>query len=129
MKAAKGKKRTAWTVLILVIAIGAGVAAMVGRPGSTQVGHAGHHPNGGVHILPVKTIHPRRDADFHVTTRQLASVEPYFHAKLFARASGTVTSVAKGIHQRVRRGEVLIEIDVPELRKNVAIKESVVAQR
>ena len=127
MKGARRKKRIMWTALVLVIGVGAGAAIMMGRPSSNEVGN----PKGGGEgqTLAVKTIRPKRDPAFQVTTSQLASVEPYFHALLYARASGTVARVTKGINQSVRSGEVLIEIDVPELQQDIAIKEAIVDQR
>jgi HlyD family secretion protein len=129
MKAAKRKKRVIWTALVLLVGVCAAAASLVGHPFSTHVGNTKSAGGADNHNLAVKTIRPKRDDSFQVTTRQLATVEPYFHAKLFARASGTVAVVAKGINQRVQRGEVLIEIDVPELAKDVSIKEAVVDQR
>ncbi len=116
-----------WTAVILLIGVGAAAAALVGRPGATEVGNtkgAGDGP-----AVTVRTIHPKRDPSFQVTTDQLATVEPYFHVKLFARASGSVSFVAKDIQKFVRRGEILIEIDVPDLRQDVIVKEGIVAQR
>jgi membrane fusion protein (multidrug efflux system) len=128
MKGARRKKRIMWAALVLLIGVGAGAAVLMGRPHSNEVG-GNKGADGDRHSLAVKTIRPQRDPAFQVVTRQLATVEPYFHSPLYARASGTVASVAKGIGQRVRRDEVLIEIDVPELQTDIAIKEGVIRQR
>jgi multidrug resistance efflux pump len=80
-------------------------------------------------IVPVKVIRPKRAEGYPVSVQQLAVVEPYYHAHLKARASGVVRTVTHGIGDHVRRGELLIEIDVPDLDKDVEQKGSVVEQR
>lgn len=77
----------------------------------------------------VKVVRPRREANFRITTRQFATVEPYYQAGLRARVTGVVRSVAKDIGEPVRAGELLIDIDVPDLRQAVAQKDAVVLQR
>src|SRR5438105_3880979 len=79
--------------------------------------------------VTVKTFHPKRDRAFTVTFQQYASVEPYYQADLRARASGVVRFIPKDIGARVRQGELLVEIDVPDLRQEVAQKEAVIMQR
>jgi multidrug resistance efflux pump len=80
-------------------------------------------------VVTVKTIHPKRDPSFVVTFQQYANVEPYYQADLRARASGVVKFIPKDIGARVRQGELLVEIDVPDLRQEVAQKEAVIQQR
>src|SRR5262245_7491995 len=77
----------------------------------------------------VKTIRPRPDSAVQVTSQQFATVEPFFQADLKARVSGLVRAVHKDMNDRVRRGELLVEIDVPDLDFDVAQKQSVIAQR
>lgn len=122
------RRQVVLTAVVLLGAVGAAAFALTGKPSSHQVGD----PTGAKAAdrrVPVKTIKPKRDPSFQVTTRQLATVEAYFQEDLRARASGTVSRVAKAIGQPVRRGEVLIEIDAPDLLAEVSLKESVVAQR
>lgn len=78
---------------------------------------------------PVSAVHPRRDANFRVSNQQTATVEPFYQASLRARVSGEVKFVAKDIGEPVRAGELLVEIDVPDLRQAVAHKDAVVEQR
>src|SRR5262245_51560001 len=54
--------------------------------------------------LSVKVVQPKRDANFRITTRQFAVVEPYYQAGLRARVSGVVQSVSKDIGESVRAG-------------------------
>jgi membrane fusion protein (multidrug efflux system) len=77
----------------------------------------------------VKTVHPKRDRAFTVTFHQFATVKPYYQVDLRARASGVVTYIPKDKGARVTQGELLVEIDVPDLRQEVAQKEAVVGQR
>src|SRR5690349_4199475 len=58
--------------------------------------------------LTVKVVRPKRDPGFRVrTTRQYATVEPYYQAGLRARVTGVVRSVSKDIGEPVRAGELL----------------------
>lgn len=79
--------------------------------------------------LQIKVIRPRRDPNFRITTRQFATVEPYYQAGLRARVSGVVRSVTKDIGEPVRAGELLVDIDVPDLRQAVEQKDAVIVQR
>src|SRR5262245_14149159 len=125
------RRRIIWvSVLLLLIAAGAGFMAITGWPWHPVEVAAGHGSESPVEKrLTVKTIRPRLDPAFKVTVRQLASIEPFLEAGLRARASGVVRSVHKEIGERIYQGELLIEIDVPELDQEVAQKESVIDQR
>jgi multidrug efflux pump subunit AcrA (membrane-fusion protein) len=83
----------------------------------------------GEQAVIVKTIHPKRDRSFTVTVQQFATVEPYYQADLRARASGVVKFIPKDIGAPVQQGELLVEIDVPDLRQEVFQKEAVIQQR
>lgn len=79
--------------------------------------------------LAVKAVRPTRDPNFRITTRQFAVVEPYYQAALRARVTGIVRSVSKDIGESVRAGELLVDIDAPDLRQAVEQKEAVITQR
>jgi multidrug efflux pump subunit AcrA (membrane-fusion protein) len=79
--------------------------------------------------ISVKTIRPRNDPSFRMTVEQPAYVEAYYQADLLARVAGPVKYLEAAIGDRVRAGEVLVRIDVPDLEADVRQKESVVAQR
>lgn len=68
-----------------------------------------------------KVIRPKAAASVPITVDQLAVVEPYYRADLRARASGLVKAVRYDIGSRVKKGEVLVEIEVPELEQGVAV--------
>ncbi|WP_439628338.1 efflux RND transporter periplasmic adaptor subunit [Gemmata sp.] len=79
--------------------------------------------------LQVKVVGPKRDPNFRITIRRVAVIEPYFQAGLRARVSGVVRSVTKDIGDAVRAGEVLAEIDVPDLTQAVEQKDALIHQR
>lgn len=81
------------------------------------------------HLPVVKAIRPKVDPSLQATVRQQAIVEPFFQADLRARASGLVRAVYKDIGDRVQKGELLVEIDVPDQEYEVAQKEGVIEQR
>jgi multidrug resistance efflux pump len=81
-------------------------------------------------VQTVKAIRPRREATFRITTvTPIATVEPYYQAGLRARVSGVVRAVTKDIGEPVRAGELLVELDVPDLREAVRQKEAMIDQR
>ncbi len=77
----------------------------------------------------VKAVHPKRDPSLVLSVRQLLSVEPYFQADLRSQVAGVVRYVPKAIHDPVRRGDVLIVLDTPDLEHDVAEKEAAILQR
>ena len=78
----------------------------------------------------MKVVRPKRDPNFRITTLlPVAKVEPYYQAGLRARVSGVVQSVAKDIGEPVRAGELLVEIDVPDLKQAVEQKDAIIVQR
>lgn len=77
----------------------------------------------------VKVVRPKRDPNFRITTQQFATVEPFYQAALRARVTGVVRSVSKDIGEPVRAGELLVDIDAPDLKLAVEQKDAVVTQR
>jgi RND family efflux transporter MFP subunit len=77
----------------------------------------------------VKVIRPKRAQDgFARTVTQPAYVQGVFQAELMARVAGQVKSVAKNIGDSVKAGEVLVELDVPDLEQEVIHKVALVRQ-
>lgn len=121
-------------VLIALAGVTAGAIMLTGfLPNPTVAGDpkaSGHGDAPAAGPQPVKVIRPKGDRDFRITTpRMLASIEPYYQAGLRVRVSGVVRFIAKDIGEPVRAGELLAEIDVPDLQQTVAQKDAVVAQR
>jgi membrane fusion protein (multidrug efflux system) len=125
------------TTLLIVLGLGgaaAGAAMMTGfLPNPIVAGDPKAHGLGDARPTgpqPAKVIRPRRDPNFRITTLvPVAVVEPYYQAGLRARVSGEVRYVAKDIGEPVRAGELLVEIDVPDLRQAVEQKAAVILQR
>src|SRR5262249_34113287 len=69
------------------------------------------------------------DKAFTVASNQLASVEAYYQANLRARTAGVVKYIPKDVGAAVTQGELLVEVDVPDLWQEVAQKEAVIEQR
>src|SRR5262249_6565723 len=121
---------------LIVIGLG-GVVAGVGVQGGFLPNPVvtGNHKAGGrgepseTGAQPVKVIRPKRDANFRISTRQFAVVEPYYQAGLRARVTGVVRSVSKDIGEPVRAGELLVDIDAPDLKQAVEQKDAVIGQR
>ena len=80
--------------------------------------------------LTVKVVRPKREANFRITTQlPVAKVEPFYQAGLRPRVSGEVLSVSKDIGEAVKAGELLIEIDAPDLKQAVEQKQAIILQR
>lgn len=77
----------------------------------------------------VKVVQPKRDATVALKVDQLATIEPYYRAELRARASGLVKQVYFEIGDKVRKDDVLLEIEVPETEQDVARCEALILQR
>jgi HlyD family secretion protein len=80
-------------------------------------------------LISVETIHPRPDPRGCVRTEtEPAYVEGYFTADLMARVAGSVKSIDKNIGDTVQKGEVLVELDAPDLVQELAQKQAAVEQ-
>jgi multidrug resistance efflux pump len=80
-------------------------------------------------VVRVSTLHPKKDAAFVVSIQQFASVRAYFMVDLKTRVAGVVRSVKTDIGGYVKKGEVLVEIDVPDMDKEVLQKRATVSHR
>lgn len=119
------------TFAILLAGLGAAVAVMMGyipSPFGSKVQGAQVSPRTSS-IPVVKVVHPKKETSLALTIEQMATVEPYYRADLRARASGIVRTVNYDIGAKVRKDEVLIEIDVPDTLHDVARSEAMILQR
>src|SRR5438874_9601392 len=128
------RRRLIWGLaVVLVVAVGSGAVALVGgMPGATVAGQPApgpDNPPADPEPLMVKVLHPRQDPTLQVTVHQLATVEAFYQSDLRARVSGLVRSVPKTINDPVKTGELLLDIDVPDLEIDVVAKRVVIAQR
>lgn len=128
------RSRRSWLVGAALVAVALGVVGywqkdrVFGKvPDEQGVPREAAEPDG---YLPlVKVANPKFFPSFVISVEELANVEPFFHVELFARAAGPVRSVHFDQGQVVRRGDLLLEIDVPDLRQDVRQKENLVRQR
>lgn len=134
---ASNRLRRRFVVGLLVLLGAGGAAAGVGvltgfLPNPVVAGDpkaSGHGAAVDTGPQQVKVVRPRRDPNFRITTQQFAVVEPFYQAGLRARVTGVVRSVSKDIGEPVRAGELLVDIDAPDLKQAVEQKDAVVRQR
>jgi multidrug efflux pump subunit AcrA (membrane-fusion protein) len=100
-----------------------------GTPASTSSSSDRDEPEAYSSEITVKTIHPRRDPSFRMSVERPAYVDAYYQADLFSRVAGTVKSIDVNIGDRIKGGEELVHIDVPDLEEEVLQKDAVVGQR
>lgn len=92
-----------------------------------------------VHVIPdddedpdprlvVKTIYPKLDPSFVRSITAPAYVEPYFRADLYSHVAGPVKFIQKNIGDQVQAGELLVEIDIPDVIQDIAQKDALVQQ-
>jgi RND family efflux transporter MFP subunit len=63
-----------------------------------------------------------------LSTTQPGRVEAFEEAPLYSKITGYVAKVLADIGDRVKKGQVLVELDVPELRDDLRQKQALVAQ-
>jgi HlyD family secretion protein len=140
-----GRSRSWWLVsaLLLTAVAGAGFLVLPGLLGRHQAhasaaaeADAGPAQGG---VLSVNTVLPQRKMLLR-TFEQPGSIRPWAQAELYAKTSGYLKHLArepgssvgngpeKDIGSLVKAGEVLVEIDVPELVQEVAQRDSLLKQ-
>src|SRR5205823_5911526 len=88
-----------------------------------------NNDNADPHAFTIKMIRPKRIGEtFMFSAPQPADVRPFERAELKARVAGTVKCVHKRIGNRVKKGEVLLELYVPDLDQEVKHKDALVHQ-
>jgi multidrug resistance efflux pump len=120
---------------------GIGVAGVLLLVGGAVVLYATLSPSGPLKVpekwrskgkdkpVAVRTTAPLRVSGFEWTVTQPADVLPYYHAGLRSRVPGQVIKVEKALGAPVKKGEVLVEVGVPELEAEVERKEALITQR
>src|SRR5262249_17347281 len=75
--------------------------------------------------LRVKPVRPKlNDRELVRSVTQPGYVKGFFRAELMAHVAGPVKWIEKNIGDPVKAGEVLVELDVPDLAAAVAQKEA-----
>jgi multidrug resistance efflux pump len=113
--------RLGLALVLLVGLVGGGIAFF--WSGGPRHANAGPEEKGGgakqVVEIPLKTVHPRYDKSFTMTAMRPADVLPYYWTDLESRVAGEVKWIKKDIGNKVTAGEMLVEVDVPELGARV----------
>jgi multidrug efflux pump subunit AcrA (membrane-fusion protein) len=128
------RKKTIWGIgLGLAFVIGM-LALLVFRPKGTEASPgegrgSDDEPTTGDSVVDVDTIRPQRNLAVYMEVKAPADVEAFYRADMASLVAGVVKSVSKSIGDRVRRNEVLVEVDVPDRVQDVFEKESIVQQR
>ena len=121
------------TGLIAAMAITGIATGVIPNPladhGSTVASEATPPKENPLRVPTVKVVRPRQDQTADILLERMATVEPYYRADLRARASGIVKTAYFDIGDEVKRGETLIEIDVPESLQDIAQKKALIVQR
>jgi multidrug resistance efflux pump len=115
-------------IVVLGLMLGGGGRSVLAAP--TQAAGSEDEGEGGA-SMSVKTVRPKQDPAFNVSIEQPAFVEAYYTADVMARAAGPIKAsgitLTKG--DRVKAGDVLLQIDVPDREQDVLQKKAVLAQR
>jgi len=120
------RKRTVWLIGATILAsIGVAVGLVAARPGDPGTGPTAadsgpaesSSEDGGA--IAATATHPYRNASLRMTVKQLLSVEPFFQTDLRAQLAGVVSRVPRSIGARVKMGDLLVQLDRPDLEKDV----------
>ena len=101
------------TSLFCCVAL-AGALIWLGCAGSPGQTDASEDPQQGTEVVNVEVVSPARD-DIVRTISLPTSVEADQQAKLYSKVSGYLDSISVDIGDRVRDGQLLAKIDVPEI--------------
>jgi multidrug efflux pump subunit AcrA (membrane-fusion protein) len=123
--------KVALAAVMVVLLLGAGLLARSYFNDNT--GKAAEPPGGeepeSAGTPSVDVIAPKLDPNYAMSVSQPAYVTPYYQIDLRARVAGTAEKVTRTIGARVKEGEVLVTIKVPDLVADVTKKEAIIAQR
>jgi multidrug efflux pump subunit AcrA (membrane-fusion protein) len=131
---ANRRTRLVWGVSLAGGFLTVVIALLLAWPRATS---AGDRDNSGFdddpeprEVVPVvQTVRPARNQTFMIEVQQPADVTPFYRADLSALVAGYVKRVPKGLGDSVHKGELLVDIDVPDRVQEVAEKAAVVKQR
>lgn len=121
-------------VTLIIAGVGAAAGAYLASGSGSDTGHViaqerAHRPSGddSVGDVKVEVVKPRKGG-IERTTTQPITVESFESARLFSKVSGYLKEQHVDIGDRVKRGDVLAEIEMPESEKQVQRDEAAVEQ-
>jgi multidrug efflux pump subunit AcrA (membrane-fusion protein) len=131
------QKKTVWwagsamtvAALGVILTFMAAQTTQVSQAGPAVENNAAPQDEGGTSALTVKTIFPKCDPAFAFSVLEPAEVKPYYISELDAQVAGQVERIRKAEGASVTTGELLAKIAVPDLDKEVALKEATIKQR
>jgi multidrug efflux pump subunit AcrA (membrane-fusion protein) len=125
-----------WRALVVLAIVGVGGATVWGWKNFTPERPASHQPivaeqeapstSSKLTRLPVQTVHPGGGSERVAT--QPGSVLAYQTVQIHAKASGFLKTQKVDIGDKVKQGDVLAIVDVPELTQSVAKAKAVLDQ-
>jgi len=117
------------TVIVVCAAVG-GAFVMLGGHGAAEAANSDEHDEPAArrtNAVQVEAVIPATGG-LERTTTQPGSIIPDKSADLFAKVSGYLDEQSVDIGDRVKKGDVLAKIDMPELHKQVARSKAAVDQ-
>jgi multidrug resistance efflux pump len=113
----QGAMRLGVALVVVLAVLGGGFAFIHHGVDKATAGTSGE-PEGDEPVeaeIPVKIVHPRYDKEFTMTERRPADVLPYFETDLVTRVPGYIKWMPYDVGSKVKEGEVLVRVDVPDL--------------
>lgn len=124
-----GRIRVGVVVLLVLGVAGVAVFFLKGTVGAKETKHDEHEAPESQVAISVNAIHPRLGEKFLMTVERPCTVNAYFTDVLEARAAGVVKNIYVDIGSKVKKGDLLVEIDVPDRVADMNEKHNIVGQR
>jgi len=77
----------------------------------------------------VQVVSPKVFESSGISTSQLCVLEPFERAELNSRLSGIVKKITKSIGDKITVNEILLELDVPDVKADMELKKQLVQQK
>ncbi|HEY7312831.1 MAG TPA: efflux RND transporter periplasmic adaptor subunit [Gemmataceae bacterium] len=119
--------RGGWVRVSVLLALISGViggAAYFWGGRKAKAGSEEQEGNAAAVEIAVKVVRPRFDKQFTMTERRPADILPYFEADLETRVPGLVTMLRTDVGDIVKKGDLLVEVDVPDLKARAEQQEA-----
>ncbi len=110
-----GVLRISMALVVVLGLVGGGLAFFLHgshNPATASTGEEGGEPD--EPPIPVKTVYPRYDKSFTMTEKRPADVLPYYRDQLDSRVAGEITWIQTAPGDVVKKGDLLVDIYVPE---------------
>ena len=115
-----GVLRAGVALLLLAGLVGGGIVYFAGGAHHVSAAHEDHDNIDPAQVLvSVKTVRPHYDKTFSMLERRPADVVAYYRDELESRVPGVIAWIQTDKGDVVKKGDVLIKIDVPDLTARV----------